>query len=413
MFPKLFALMALLQLMPCASVKDTLELWHVPGVSIAVVDGNDTWAEVSFRLLTFLYNKPSRRISSVTSGMNHQKHSTHYSSQGYGVSIFPSTPVTPETLFCGASTTKAFTAAAMALLISSSDYTGLSWDTPISSLIREDFVLPDLYSTEHVTIEDALSHRTGMPAHDASCGGTDEKGEKRGVRDLVRSLRHLPLTAPLRTRFQYCNMMFVAVSHVVETLTGVWLGDFLKENIWEPLGMKSTYFDTDAAQAAPEPFAQGYVYYEEKYQPVPYMDLDIVSGAGAVTSNVLDYSKWIRAFLTTSGPLSKSDYAALKTLRTLLPTSGELSRFLKPYTGPGSYALGWFNGVYQGYEHFGHSGSMEAFGAEVVILPDLNYGVVSFGNTGKTSNFAILKLIYHLIDEKLAIPPEKRYDWNK
>lgn len=48
-----------------------------------------------------------------------------------------------------------------------------------------------------------------------------------------------------------------------------------------------------------------------------------------------------------------------------------------------------------------------------VIFPDLNYGLVSFGNTGKTSNFAILKLLYHLIDEKLAIPPEKRYDWNK
>ena len=168
------------------------------------------------------------------------QHSFHCFSQGYGISSFPSTPVTPETLFCGASTTKAFTAAAVALLISSSNYTGLSWDTPISSLIREDFVLPDLYSTEHVTIEDALSHRTGMPAHDASYGGTNEKGEKRGVRDLVRSLRHLPLTAPLRMRFQYCNMMFVAVSHVVETLTGVGLGDFLKENIWEPLGMKST-----------------------------------------------------------------------------------------------------------------------------------------------------------------------------
>lgn len=172
--------------------------------------------------------------------MNYHKNSTHYSSQGYGISVFPSTPVTPETLFFGASTTKAFTAAAMSLLISSSNHSGLSWDTPISSLIRDDFVLPDLYSTAHVTIEDALSHRTGMPAHDGSYGGTDEKGEKRGVRDLVRSLRHLPLTAPLRTKFQYCNMMFVAVSYVVETLTGVWLGDFLRENIWEPLGMKST-----------------------------------------------------------------------------------------------------------------------------------------------------------------------------
>jgi CubicO group peptidase (beta-lactamase class C family) len=68
----------------------------------------------------------------------------------------------------------------------------------------------------------------------------DENGEKRGVKDGVRSLRNLPLTAGLRTTFQYCNLMFVVASHVVETLTGVWLGDVLKERIWEALGMKST-----------------------------------------------------------------------------------------------------------------------------------------------------------------------------
>lgn len=91
------------------------------------------------------------------------------------------------------------------------------------------------------------------------------------------------------------------------------------------------------------------------------MDLDIVSGAGSVISNVLDYSKWIRAFLTTSGPLSKADYAALKTHRMLQPASEEPS----PYTGPQAYSLGWFTGVYQGYEFFQHSGGMEAFGAEI------------------------------------------------
>jgi len=127
----------------------------------------------------------------------------------------------------------------MALLISSGNYS-LSWDTPISSIIRDDFVLPDPYFTDHVTIEDALSHRTGMPRHDFSYGGINEKGKKRGVVDGVRSLRNLPLTKGLRTTFQYCNLMFVVASHVIETLTGVWLGDFLRERIWEPLGMNST-----------------------------------------------------------------------------------------------------------------------------------------------------------------------------
>lgn len=165
---------------------------------------------------------------------------SHSLTQGYGIASYPSTPVTPSTLFLGGSTTKAFTAAAMALLISSGNFSSLAWDTPIATLIRDDFVLRDPYLTDHVTIEDALSHRTGMPRHDFSYGGVDERGEKRDVRDLVRSLRELPVSAGVRVRFQYCNMMFVVVSYVVERLMGVWLGDFLRERIWEPLGMRST-----------------------------------------------------------------------------------------------------------------------------------------------------------------------------
>jgi CubicO group peptidase (beta-lactamase class C family) len=144
--------------------------------------------------------------------------------------------VTPSTLFYGGSTTKAFTAAAMSFLV---DENKLQWNTPISNLIRDDFVLENDYATTHTTIEDALSHRTGLPRHDFSYGGTYD-GHKGMPKDVVRSLRHLPLTAEPRTRFQYCNIMFVVASYVIETLTGMWLGDVLKERIWRPLGMKST-----------------------------------------------------------------------------------------------------------------------------------------------------------------------------
>jgi len=98
------------------------------------------------------------------------------------------------------------------------------------------------------------------------------------------------------------------------------------------------------------------------------MDLDIVSGAGSIISNVLDYSKWIRAFITTSGPLSNSDYAALKTPRSLIPSGDEID---SPFAGSQAYALGWFSSVYAGYELFEHSGGMEAFGAQVrKFLPE-------------------------------------------
>jgi hypothetical protein len=48
-----------------------------------------------------------------------------------------------------------------------------------------------------------------------------------------------------------------------------------------------------------------------------------------------------------------------------------------------------------------------------VIIPELDLGFVAFGNTGMTSNAAELKLIYHLLDEKLGLARERRFDWDK
>lgn len=69
--------------------------------------------------------------------------------QGFGyATLEPPTPVTPHTLFFAGSTTKSFTAAGLSLLIdNSSDHSGIHWETPISRLMREDFVLSDDWAT--------------------------------------------------------------------------------------------------------------------------------------------------------------------------------------------------------------------------------------------------------------------------
>lgn len=69
--------------------------------------------------------------------------------QGFGyASLEPKIPVTPHTLFCTGSTTKSFTAAGLSMLVdNSSQYSGIQWDTPISQLLREDFVLSDDWAT--------------------------------------------------------------------------------------------------------------------------------------------------------------------------------------------------------------------------------------------------------------------------
>ncbi|PWY72783.1 penicillin-binding protein [Aspergillus eucalypticola CBS 122712] len=361
-------------------VQETLDHWHVPGISIAVVDGDNTWAKAG----------------------------------GYGIAAFPAEPVTPSTLFYAGSTTKAFTAALMATIVEDNDtYPQVHWDTPISQLIRDDFVLHDEHATEHTTIEDALSHRSGLPRHDQAYGNRLTRDE--AVRTIVRQLRHLPLTAPPRTKLQYCNLMYVVVSHVIETLTGgKWLGDTLTRTIWHPLGMKSTYFNLNDAKASPHHLARGYYHTpsdgdndndSNHYHEIPWMPLDEISGAGSIISNVVDYAKWARALLYQTEPLSPAVYKAIFEPRTLLPSE-------EPFTGPRAYALGWYTGVYQGVQFFEHTGGMNAFGAEVILFPRLKYAVVMLANTARTSNYAQKALAFRLVDEKLGVPVERRFDWN-
>jgi hypothetical protein len=56
---------------------------------------------------------------------------------------------------------------------------------------------------------------------------------------------------------------------------------------------------------------------------------------------------------------------------------------------------------------------MIGFGAQFLVFPDLNFSVVALANTSGTSNFVDQALSFHLVDEKLDMPLEKRFDWNK
>ncbi|MCJ1380093.1 hypothetical protein MMC17_003196 [Xylographa soralifera] len=166
----------------------------------------------------------------------------------------PDETVTPETSFFTGSTTKAFTAAAMSLLVDDNEnHTSVQWTTPISELIKEDFVLADDYLTRHVTLQDALSHRTGMQRHDISYG---EDGTT--TRDLIRSMTYLPLTKPLRTTFQYCNNMVGTVGYVIEQLTRNSLAEVLMERVWNPLNMTSTFLHLETALRSRKPLATAY-----------------------------------------------------------------------------------------------------------------------------------------------------------
>lgn len=288
----------------------------------------------------------------------------------------------------------------------------LAFDTPLVTLIRDDFVLQDDYATNHITIEDALSHRTGMTRHDMSYGGPVNT-----VKKIVRSMRNFPLAYKLRTTWYYCNIMYVAASHALETATGQQLGKTFKEKIWDPLGMKNTYSnlpDVENAVASREvKMARGYLWHEGKdeakgtFEPYEHMNLSHISGAGYIISNVLDYAEWIRAVINQSAPLSEKIVSAMTASRAIVEMKCE------PYDGVATYALGWDVNTYKGEQVISHAGGLIGFGATVLILPKRKWGIVSFGNTSMTSNAVEESLAFHLVDELLGISGGKTEEAEK
>ena len=109
-------------------VEALMETYHLPGLSISICQ-NDT----------------------ITSA-------------GFGVSSRKSQKAaTADTLYDIASSSKSLTAASVALLVEDNEnYPEVQWTTPLHELLPEDFVMPKPELTQRVTVEDVLSHRTGM-----------------------------------------------------------------------------------------------------------------------------------------------------------------------------------------------------------------------------------------------------------
>lgn len=370
-----------------------LERWHIPGkwhISASYMHHANVWYI-------------GLAVAVVKDGEIYPK--------GYGIATFPDTEVTPSTLFYPGSTTKAFTAAAASIVIDdlANSSKPLRWDTPLFSILGEDFVMQDDHATMHTTIEDGLSHRHGVPRHEMSYGGSNFT-----VRDMARILRHLPMTAAPRTKFQYCNVMYATVSLAIETLTGKWLGDILRERIWEPLGMDQTFFSLshaiDATKDGSTHLAHGYAWNNktQEYIQLPWFNDPSISGAGNIISNVVDYGKWLRMLLAKASPLSEAGYRELFRPR-IFEQSGPPPPWLVTEEG---YALGWTVTNYRSVRMLSHTGGLPGFGAHVAFLPALGWGVVMMGNIGEVSNWAEYTLVHWLVDELLGTPAKERFDFD-
>lgn len=302
--------------------------------------------------------------------------------------------------------------------------------TPISHILPDDFVLDGQSASSPVTIEDALSHRTGF------CGADNLYGRWMGAqpKGITKALRFLggPNEA-LRTRWQYNNLMYSVVGDVLEMVTGMQWGAALRKLLWLPLGLSSTFWsNSEIPNDKKEALARGYFWVPSisgdntkgEYIPERYLDFAGIAPAGSVISNVTDFTIWIGALLKAA----KGHEVESETQRT--PDSGEeqtniitprlfadmtTPRIVDPlpptlnknsHLTPRTYSLGWFNmSSTMGFQHpiIAHGGGLNGFGTMLYLLPNDDFGVVTLGNTTLSSHLVGEAVVSEFMARKLDL----------
>ena len=272
--------------------------------------------------------------------------------RGYGVrEVGGSESVDTETLFAIASTSKAFTAAAVGMLV---DEGRVGWDDRVTDHLPG-FELYDPYVTRELTVRDILSHRSGLPRGDLlwylSPFDRDE---------ILQRVRGLEPNWSFRSHYGYQNIMFIAAGQLVEAVTDTSWDDFLRHRIFDPLGMPTSTTRFDQLQQRSN-VATPHGRIDGKVTPLSWRDWDNVGGAGAVHSCVDEMAQWIRMQLGEGAYegrrfLSDSVIREMRQPQTIVPRDTVDER-LFPESHFYAYGLGWRLMDYRGRLVVRHGGA--------------------------------------------------------
>jgi CubicO group peptidase (beta-lactamase class C family) len=284
--------------------------------------------------------------------------------------------VDSETLFGIASMTKAFTSAAMGILV---DRGAVRLDDPLSAALPG-FRLDDTYVSRHATIRDALAHRTGAASEDllwyVNCKATPQ--------ELISRLSALPQQSSLRDQFIYNNLMYLVAGGVITQKGGKSWEEFISSELLQPIGMTRTSVHLADLNHLPN-VATPYIRDGDEILPVPHYAYQSTAPSGAIYSSAADLGRWLRLLLNAGSidgrRVVSSQYLAEATRpQMLVGQTGPADELLYPDAHFISYGLGWFVSDYDGYKALSHAGGVDGMASFIALLPERHFGVAVLEN---------------------------------
>lgn len=303
--------------------------------------------------------------------------------KGYGpLRIDGPAQVNENTVFAIASNSKAFTTAALAILV---DEKKIAWDDKVSKYLPE-FQMYDPWVTSELTIRDLVTHRVGL---DTFSGDLLWYETTYSPDEILRRVRYLKPVSSFRTRFGYQNLMFIAAGKVVEKVAGRSWCTFVKERILTPLAMSRT---TCSINDLPDNAAWPHNESGGKLRVLNRGNVDGSYSAAALNSSVADLSKWVRLQLGRGKFEGKQIFLNSKAGRCI--SSGSPNKSARParrvfsrhFAGVG---MGWFVYDYYGRKVINHSGGLDGMLSYTVLIPEENAGFVILTNS-ESPTYAVM-----------------------
>ena len=322
--------------------------------------------------------------------------------QGFGTrTIGRDERVDENTLFAIGSSSKAFTAAAVAMLV---DEGKLRWTDPATRHLPG-LAFHDDYVNRELTVADLLSHTSGLPRYDQLWGAFNYPRE-----EILRRVRSLEPTTSFRSTFGYQNIMYLAAGELVHANSGRSWDDFIAQRIFAPLGMKRSS-TTVRALAGAANVASPHARVANTIVAVPYRNIDNIGPAGSINSSVREMAEWLRLQLgrgvhNGSRVLSDSVVRAMHSPRIVISRTAR-DEENNPHTHFASYGMGWFLEDYRGRKVIHHGGNIDGMTAMVAMLPNERVGFVLLENLNSSG---MRTALMHYIFDRFLDAEER--DWS-
>ncbi|MDQ2944364.1 MAG: serine hydrolase [Acidobacteriota bacterium] len=303
-------------------------------------------------------------------------------SKGYGFANLEwDVPNAPNTKFRLGSVTKQFTAASILLL---EERGKLSVNDPVKKY------LPDAPAAwDKITIFHLLTHTSGIPNFTGFPDYAKLEPFAATAQQLVARFRDKPLDFEPAEKWSYSNSGYVLLGYLIEKITGDSYEKFVRENIFTPLGMKDSGYDSNSAVIPHR--ATGYVAGKNGFENAGFVHMSIPHGAGALYSTTEDLLKWEQSLF--GGKLLK-------------PAS--LEKMTTPFKN--NYAFGVSVTTADGRKVIEHGGGIEGFNTELEYYPEDKLTVVVLENAnGAVPPGEIAKKLSALAHgDKVKLPSERK-----